>query len=82
MYVYHLDEIDILLTDITCEEEVAEAVELRGGDAVSSDWLMDVSFSYIFHNEYRFYISIKAMITGEIVDPEAGPHYMYDLIRE
>ena len=48
MYVYHLDEIDILLTDITCEEEVAEAVELIGGDAVSSEWLMDVCFSYIF----------------------------------
>ena len=45
---YHLDEIDILLADIDCEEEVAEAVELRGGDAVSSEWLMDVSSSYIF----------------------------------
>ena len=45
---YHLDEIDILLADIDCEKEVAEEVELRGGDAVSSEWLMDVSSSYIF----------------------------------
>ena len=32
-----------------------------------------------FHNEYRFYILIKAMITGEIVDPETD--YIYE-IRE
>ena len=48
MYIYHLDQIDTLLTDNTCEEEVVDEVESDGGDAVSVKWLMDVSSSYIF----------------------------------
>lgn len=40
---YHLDKIDILVTDFNCEKEVAEEVESRGGYAVSCIWLTSVS---------------------------------------